>query len=100
MSDANLKRLSELSRFVYELANVRPNRYQPYVGQSAFAHKGGMHAAAVKRNPRAYEHVNPELVGNTRHIPVSELSGKGNIIMKARDFGLGLSPKDPVVAEP
>ena len=99
MSDANLKRLSELSRFVYELANVRPNRYQPYVGQSAFAHKGGMHAAAVKRNPRAYEHVNPEMVGNTRHIPVSELSGKGNIIMKARDFGLDLSPKDPVVAE-
>jgi 2-isopropylmalate synthase len=99
LSEANLKRLSELSRFVYELANVRPNRYQPYVGQSAFAHKGGMHAAAVKRNPRAYEHVNPELVGNTRHIPVSELSGKGNIILKARDFGLDLSAKDPVVAE-
>ena len=99
LSEANLKRLSELSRFVYELANVRPNRYQPYVGQSAFAHKGGMHAAAVKRNPRAYEHVNPETVGNTRHIPVSELSGKGNIILKARDFGLELSPKDPVVAE-
>jgi 2-isopropylmalate synthase len=96
---ANLKRLSELSRFVYELANMRPNRYQPYVGQSAFAHKGGMHAAAVKRNPRAYEHVDPETVGNSRHIPVSELSGKGNIILKARDFGLDLSPKDPVVAE-
>jgi 2-isopropylmalate synthase len=99
LSEENLKRLSELSRFVYELANMRPNRYQPYVGQSAFAHKGGMHAAAVKRNPRAYEHVNPEMVGNTRHIPVSELSGKGNIILKARDFGLDLSPKDPVVAE-
>jgi 2-isopropylmalate synthase len=99
LSDASLKRLSEVSRFVYELANVRPNRYQPYVGQSAFAHKGGMHAAAVKRNPRAYEHINPEMVGNIRHIPVSELSGKGNIILKARDFGLELTPKDPVVAE-
>ena len=99
LSEADLKRLSELSRFVYELANMRPNRYQPYVGQSAFAHKGGMHAAAVKRNPKAYEHVNPELVGNTRNIPVSELSGRGNIILKARDFGLDLASKDPVVAE-
>ena len=68
LSDANLKRLTEVSRFVYELANVHPNRYQPYVGISAFAHKGGVHAAAVKRNPRAYEHLSPELVGNVRHI--------------------------------
>jgi 2-isopropylmalate synthase len=94
LSDANLKRLTEVSRFVYELANVRPSRYQPYVGQSAFAHKGGVHAAAVKRNPKAYEHVNPEVVGNVRHIPVSDLSGRGNIILKARDFGLELNPHD------
>jgi 2-isopropylmalate synthase len=94
ISDVNLKRLSEVSRFVYELANVRPNRYQPYVGQSAFAHKGGIHAAAVKRNPRAYEHIDPETVGNARHIPVSDLSGKSNILLKARDFGLELNPHD------
>jgi 2-isopropylmalate synthase len=94
ISDANLKRLVEVSRFVYELANLRPNRYQPYVGQSAFAHKGGVHAAAVKRNPRAYEHINPEAVGNARHIPVSDLSGKGNILLKARDFGLELNAHD------
>lgn len=88
ISDANLKRLTEVSRFVCELANVRPNRYQPYVGQSAFAHKGGMHAAAVKRNPRAYEHVNPDTVGNARHIPVSDLSGRGNIILWAKERGI------------
>jgi len=88
LSDANLKRLTEVSRFVYELANVHPNRYQPYVGVSAFAHKGGMHAAAVKRNPRAYEHLSPELVGNVRQIPVSDLSGKSSIFLKAKELGL------------
>jgi 2-isopropylmalate synthase len=88
MCDANLKHLTEVSRYVYELANVGPNRYQPYVGVSAFAHKGGIHAAAVKRNPKAYEHVNPEIVGNIRHIPVSDLSGKGSIFLKAKELGL------------
>jgi len=88
MSDENLKRLTEVSRYVYELANVGPNRYQPYVGVSAFAHKGGIHAAAVKRNPKAYEHINPEIVGNVRHIPVSDLSGKGSIFLKAKELGL------------
>lgn len=97
LSDANLKRLREVSLFVYELANLRPNRYQPYVGQSAFAHKGGMHADAVKKNPRAYEHINPEAVGNSRYIPVSEQSGKSSIILKARDFGLELHPNEPKV---
>ncbi len=99
ISDENLRRLSEVSLFIYELANLRPNRYQPYVGRSAFAHKGGVHADAVKKNPRAYEHINPETVGNTRYIPVSELSGKWNIIMKAREFGLDLNPHDPVVRQ-
>jgi len=88
LSDANLKRLTEISRFVYELANVHPNRYQPYVGVSAFAHKGGVHAAAVKRDPRAYEHLSPELVGNVRQIPVSDLSGKSSIFLKAKELGL------------
>jgi 2-isopropylmalate synthase len=88
LSDDNLRRLTEVSRYVYELANVAPNRYQPYVGVSAFAHKGGIHAAAVKRNPKAYEHLNPEIVGNVRHIPVSDLSGKGSIFLKAKELGL------------
>lgn len=99
ISEAQLARLSETSRFVNELANLRHNRYQPYVGRSAFAHKGGVHAAAVMRQPRAYEHIDPEQVGNVRHIPVSELSGKGSIILKAREFGLELSRTDPVVEE-
>ena len=94
ISDANLKRLCEVSRFVYELANLRPSRYQPFVGQSAFAHKGGLHAAAVKRNPRAYEHIKPETVGNTRHIPVSDLSGRGNVILWAKERGIDFDSYD------
>jgi 2-isopropylmalate synthase len=94
ISDENLRRLTEVSRYVYELANVHPNRYQPFVGQSAFAHKGGVHAAAVKRNPRAYEHIEPEIVGNVRQIPVSDLSGRSNILMKAQEIGLEVSAHD------
>jgi len=97
LDGANLKRLREVSLFVYELANMRPNRYQPYVGKSAFAHKGGMHADAVKKNPRAYEHIDPLAVGNTRYIPVSDQAGKSSIILKARDFGLELHPNEPKV---
>jgi 2-isopropylmalate synthase len=97
IDDANLKRLTELSRFVYELANIHPNRYQPYVGQSAFAHKGGVHAAAVKRNPKAYEHITPEAVGNVRAIPVSDLSGRGNILLKAQELGLEAAAHDRAV---
>ena len=94
-----LKRLTEVSRFVYEAANARPNRYQPYVGKSAFAHKGGIHAAAVKRNPKAYEHIDPALVGNARVIPVSDLSGRGNILMKAQELGLDLGTHDAAVRQ-
>ena len=92
-----LKRLTEVSRFVYEAANARPNRYQPYVGKSAFAHKAGIHAAAVKRNPKAYEHIDPALVGNARVIPVSDLSGRGNILMRAQELGLDLGTHDAAV---
>ncbi len=94
ISDEQLKKLTEISRFVCELANVAPDRYQPYVGISAFAHKAGIHAAAVKRNPKAYEHLNPELVGNVRHIPVSDLSGRSSIFLKAKELGLDPSVHD------
>ncbi|MGA9755923.1 MAG: citramalate synthase [Desulfobaccales bacterium] len=97
LGDNKLKRLTEVSRFVYEAANVRPNRYQPYVGKSAFAHKAGIHAAAVKRNPKAYEHIDPALVGNVRVIPVSDLSGRGNILMRAQELGLDLGTHDTAV---
>ncbi|MCK9375888.1 MAG: citramalate synthase [Syntrophobacterales bacterium] len=99
LSADHLKRLTEVSRFVFEVANVRPNRYQPYVGKSAFAHKAGIHAAAVKRNPKAYEHIDPTLVGNTRVIPVSDLSGRGNILMRAQELGLDLGSHDAAVRQ-
>ncbi len=74
-----LVRLTETSRFVYELANMNLRENQPYVGTAAFAHKGGMHVHAVSRLASSYEHVEPELVGNTRRILVSELSGASNV---------------------
>jgi 2-isopropylmalate synthase len=97
LGNDKLQRLTEVSRFVYETANMHPNRYQPFVGKSAFAHKGGIHAAAVKRNPKAYEHIEPALVGNVRAIPVSDLSGRGNILMKAQELGLDLGTHDVAV---
>jgi 2-isopropylmalate synthase len=99
ISDAQLKRLSEVSRFVNELANVRHSKYQPYVGLSAFTHKAGVHIAAVERNPVCYEHTRPELVGNTRRILVSDLSGRSAVVQKAKQYGLDISSKDPVTLE-
>ena len=84
----NLARLTEVSRFVYETANMMLVPGQPYVGPSAFAHKGGMHASAVARDERTYEHVDPRRVGNTRRILVSELSGRGTIGAKLAAAGL------------
>lgn len=75
-----LKRLTELSRYTYEAANLPPRDNQPFVGRSAFAHKGGLHVSAVSRNPATYEHVRPEAVGNERRVLVSELSGRSNIL--------------------
>ena len=89
-----LRRLRELSRFVDELANVEHNKRQAYVGQSAFAHKGGVHVAAVQRNPQTYEHIEPELVGNCQRVLVSDLSGRANIVYKARQFGVDLDKLD------
>ncbi len=92
-----LSSLVSASRFVSEIANLQPNKYQPYVGQSAFAHKGGVHVSAVKRNSQTYEHIRPELVGNVQRILVSDLSGKSNVLVKARQFGLDIDSHDPVV---
>ncbi len=93
----NLKKLSETSRYVNELANLPHNRYQPYIGASAFAHKGGIHVSAVKRNPLTYEHIDPEKVGNVRRILISDQSGRSNVLHKAKKFGINLDSKDPVV---
>jgi len=90
MDDENLKKLLNLSRFVSETANMPPVNSRPFVGKSAFAHKGGVHVSAIMKNPKAYEHISPSLVGNERRVLVSEQSGKSNIIYKARELGVDL----------
>jgi 2-isopropylmalate synthase len=84
----NLARLTELSRTVSEIANLAPDAHAAYVGASAFAHKGGVHVAAVEKLAASYEHVRPELVGNRRHAVVSELAGRGNVRVRADELGV------------
>jgi 2-isopropylmalate synthase len=83
-----LRTLFEASHFVAEVANIAPDEHLPYVGKSAFAHKGGIHVAAMRRNVTSYQHVEPELVGNRMRVVVSELSGRGNLLSKAEEYGL------------
>jgi 2-isopropylmalate synthase len=90
-----LNRLREVSRFVNEVANLRHFKRQPFVGDSAFAHKGGIHVSAVSRSAETYEHINPEVVGNTQRILISDLSGRSNIMKKAEEFGIDLSGGAP-----
>jgi len=92
---AKLKELTEVSHYVSEISNMKQRDNQPFVGRSAFAHKGGVHVNAVMKNPRTYEHVKPDVVGNHRRILVSELSGKTSIILKAKEMELDLSKDDP-----
>jgi len=86
----NIARLTELSRYVSELANMHPIAHQPFVGASAFAHKGGLHVSAILKDSRAYEHIDPALVGNCRRVLVSELSGFSNLIYKYKDMDLDI----------
>lgn len=90
ISHKNLEKLQNLSRFVSEMANATPVNSRPFVGKSAFAHKGGIHVSAIMKNPIAYEHIAPELVGNKRRVIVSEQSGKSNIAYKAKELGVDL----------
>jgi 2-isopropylmalate synthase len=92
---ASLRKLKELSLFVDEVANLRHNPRQPWVGSSAFAHKGGAHVNAVQKLASSYEHIEPALVGNERNILVSDLSGRSNILLKARDLGFKLADTAP-----
>jgi 2-isopropylmalate synthase len=94
LPEGALKELTRLSRFVSEIANITPLNSQPFVGRSAFAHKGGVHVHAVLKNPLAYEHIPPELTGNHRRVLVSDLSGKSNIEYKAAELGLTLGDGD------
>ncbi len=88
MSDENLKKLKKVSRFVSETANITPLSSRPFVGKSAFCHKGGLHVSAIMKNPIAYEHIDPELVGSNRRVLVSDLAGKSNILYKAKEMGV------------
>lgn len=88
LPDAKLKDLTELSRFVAEIANLSPNKGMAYVGRSAFAHKGGVHVAAMRRHVDSYQHIDPEVVGNVMRVVVSDLSGRGNVLSKAEELGV------------
>jgi 2-isopropylmalate synthase len=86
----NLKKLKNLSRYVNETANLVPINSRPFVGKSAFAHKGGIHVSAIMKTPRAYEHIDPSQVGNERRVLVSDLAGKSNVEYKAKELGIEL----------
>jgi 2-isopropylmalate synthase len=94
VSDEQLGRLTETSHFVADVVNAAVWTHAPYVGRSAFAHKGGMHVAAVEKAPETFEHIDPEKVGNEQRIVVSELSGKGAVVRKAQELGLQLEGDD------
>jgi len=93
----NLARLLPVSHFVSEIANLRPFMRQPFVGASAFAHKGGIHVSAILKDARTYEHIPPETVGNERRVLLSDQAGKSNILFKARELGYKLAKDDPTV---
>ncbi len=99
ISAERLAKLRETARFVYEIANLPHSKHQPYVGDSAFAHKGGVHVSAVVRNPLTYEHIKPELVGNRQRVLVSDLAGKSNIIYKAEEYGIDIKSNAEAVQE-
>ena len=90
MSDFAIKELTDASRYIAEISNVKQQDSQPYVGASAFAHKAGIHVNAMLKNPRTYEHMDPAKVGNKRRMLISELSGKSSIISKAEELGISI----------
>jgi 2-isopropylmalate synthase len=97
--DEQLNRLRDVSRFVNEIANLRHFKRQPFVGDSAFAHKAGIHVSAVRKRPETYEHIQPELVGNSQRVLISDLAGRSNILRKAEEFGIHLDPDSPQVQD-
>jgi 2-isopropylmalate synthase len=91
----DLKRLTHVSHALDERLNRAPDRHAPYVGEAAFAHKGGLHVSAVEKNPKSYEHVQPELLGNRRHIVISDQAGRSNVLARLREAGIDVAPDDP-----
>ena len=95
LAEGQLRNLLDTSRYVSEMANMLPQDHQPYVGTSAFAHKGGLHADAIVKNPRTYEHVTPEAVGNRRRVLVSELAGRSTVVHRMKELGYDVDKRDP-----
>ncbi|BAU40215.1 citramalate synthase [Leptolyngbya sp. O-77] len=93
--EEQLAKLTDTSRLISEIVNLAPDDHAPFVGLSAFAHKGGIHVSAVERNPLTYEHIRPEQVGNRRRIVISDQAGLSNVLAKARSFGIELEKDDP-----
>jgi len=98
ISADNLKRITPVSRLLDEILNRAPDRYAPYVGTSAFVHKGGLHSSAVLKDPTTYEHVPPQSVGNERIIPVSDQAGRSNVLARLAEAGISIDAQDPRVA--
>ena len=97
VSRDGLKHLTHVSRLLDERLNRIPQHNAPYVGESAFAHKGGLHVSAVEKNPRCYEHIAPEVVGNRRHVVVSDQAGRSNIMARFREMGFAIDADNPKV---
>ncbi|MDD3087187.1 MAG: citramalate synthase [Candidatus Omnitrophica bacterium] len=95
IKEEKLKELTHVSHYISEISNMKQRNEQPYVGQSSFAHKGGMHINAITKNPKTYEHIDPALVGNSRRILVSELAGKTGVLIRAKDLHLDLTRDTP-----
>ncbi|MBF0333110.1 MAG: citramalate synthase [Alphaproteobacteria bacterium] len=94
----DLTTLTHVSRMLDDRLNRAPNRHAPFVGDSAFAHKGGLHVSAIEKDPRCYEHIKPELVGNRRHVVVSDQSGRSNVLARFREIGIEVEADDPKIA--
>ncbi|HWI57273.1 MAG TPA: citramalate synthase, partial [Bacillota bacterium] len=99
LPESSLRKLKELSQFVDEIANIRHDPRQPWVGEAAFAHKGGTHVNAVQKLVRSYEHIDPARIGNVRRVLVSDLAGRSNIVMKAHELGFKLTNETPELKE-
>lgn len=97
ISDEQMQHLTSVSRYVSELANMKHQKNLPFVGESAFAHKGGVHVSAVMKTALTYEHIVPEAVGSQRRVLISDLSGRSNILFKAKELGVELDEKSPAV---
>ncbi len=99
VTPSQLKKLRDVSQLFYELANIQPNKRQAYVGDSAFAHKGGLHVSGVLKNRETYEHIDPELVGNRQRVLVSDLSGRSNIFYKGKEYGIDMKDQNDAVRD-